>query len=159
MSDPIPARHEPRDVDIRGLLISAGVLAAAVTIAFLAAWWGFDYLSARDKGKPSAFPLAAQERDRLPPEPRLEEIDRLEAKKLDVPPSELRAAQQSRLEAYGWVDEKAGVARIPISRAMKIIVDNSLLPARPDEAGDRKLERERPRPSAANSGRAFGRKQ
>lgn len=157
MSDLSPSRHEHQDVSVPGLLLSTGVLAATVVIAFFAAWWGFDYLSARDKDKLSAFPLAAQERGRLPPEPRLEEIDRLEGKKVDVRPSELPTAQQRRLETYGWVDEKAGVVRIPISRAMKIIVDNNLLPARSDEARGRRPERERPRPSAANSGRALGR--
>jgi hypothetical protein len=157
MSDLSPSRHEHRDVNIPGLLICAGVLAATVALAFFAAWWAFDYLSARDKSKPSAFPLAAQERDRLPPEPRLEEIDRLEGKKGNVRPKEVHAGHERMLETYGWVDEKAGVVRIPISRAMKIIVDNNLLPARPDEAGDRKLERERPRPGAANSGRLIWR--
>src|SRR5439155_648785 len=82
----------------------AGVLAATVAIAFFAAWWGFDYLSARDKSKPSAFPLAKQERGRLPPEPRLEEIDRLEGKKGNMRPKELHAEHERILETYGWVD-------------------------------------------------------
>jgi hypothetical protein len=159
MSDLSPSRHEQRDVNIPGLLICAGVLAATVAIAFFAAWWGFDYLSAREKSKSSAFPLAAQERGRLPPEPRLEEVDRLEGKMGNIRPMELDAADERMLETYGWVDEKAGVVRIPISRAMKIIVDNNLFPARPDEAGNRKLGGEGPRPSAANSGRAVGREQ
>ena len=159
MSDLSPSRHEQRDVNIPGLLICAGVLAATVALAFFVAWWGFHYLSARDKSKSSAFPLAAQERGSLPPEPRLEEVDRLKGKMGNMRPMELDAAHERMLETYGWVDEKAGVARIPISRAMKIIVDNNLLPAQPDEAGDRKLERERPRPSAANAGRAFWREQ
>lgn len=157
MSNLSHARHEPRDVSVPGLLISAGGLVVAVVFAFLVSWWAFDYFSARGRvGKPSAFPLAAQERGRLPPEPRLEEIDRLEGKKVGVHPTESHAEQQRQIETYGWVDEKAGVVRIPVSRAMSIIVDNNLLPARPDEERDRIPERETRRPGSANSGRTIG---
>lgn len=39
--------------------------------------------------------------------------------------------QENQLNSYGWVDEKAGVARIPIDRAMKLMVERGLpvLPA------------------------------
>lgn len=33
---------------------------------------------------------------------------------------ELKASQKQRLSSYGWVDRKAGVAHIPIERAMEI---------------------------------------
>lgn len=171
MTDPIPPqhdgridhppmRHEHRDVNVLGLLISAGLLTVTVTIAFVVAWWLFDYLSARDwERKPSTFPLAAQERGRLPPEPRLEEIDRLEGQKVDVRPGQLQAAQQRRLETYGWVDEQAGIVRIPIDQAMKVLMEQGRLPARPEEVRDRNGELVSTRPSAANSGRPVRREQ
>jgi hypothetical protein len=34
--------------------------------------------------------------------------------------------QENQLNSYGWVDEKAGVARIPIERAMELIVQQGL---------------------------------
>ncbi|MGA2359045.1 MAG: hypothetical protein ABSF66_08605 [Terriglobales bacterium] len=34
--------------------------------------------------------------------------------------------QENRLNSYGWVDEKAGVAHIPIERAMDLIVKQGL---------------------------------
>jgi hypothetical protein len=34
---------------------------------------------------------------------------------------ELRAAETQILTSYGWVDQGAGVARIPIARAMEIL--------------------------------------
>ena len=34
--------------------------------------------------------------------------------------------QEDQLNSYGWVDEKAGVARIPIERAMELIVQQKL---------------------------------
>ena len=34
--------------------------------------------------------------------------------------------QEDQLNSYGWVDEKAGVAHIPIERAMDLIVQQNL---------------------------------
>jgi hypothetical protein len=34
--------------------------------------------------------------------------------------------QESQLNSYGWVDEKAGVAHIPIERAMELLVERGL---------------------------------
>lgn len=42
---------------------------------------------------------------------------------------ELRAAEERLLNDYSWVDEKSGVARVPIERAMKILLQEGL-PAR-----------------------------
>jgi len=36
--------------------------------------------------------------------------------------AELRARQARQLADYGWVDEKAGIVRLPIDRAMDLIV-------------------------------------
>lgn len=35
--------------------------------------------------------------------------------------SKLKADQQGRLAAYGWVDEKKRIARIPVTRAMDLV--------------------------------------
>jgi hypothetical protein len=39
--------------------------------------------------------------------------------------------QEKQLNSYGWVDEKAGVAHIPIERAMQLTVQRGL-PVRPE---------------------------
>jgi hypothetical protein len=38
---------------------------------------------------------------------------------------DLREAQQRDLERFGWVDRKAGIANIPIDRAMDLVVEES----------------------------------
>jgi hypothetical protein len=43
------------------------------------------------------------------------------------------AAQQQRLNTYGWVDEKAGTAHIPIERAMELVAQRGI-PARPPQS-------------------------
>jgi hypothetical protein len=45
--------------------------------------------------------------------------------------------QEDQLNSYGWVDEKAGVARIPIERAMDLIVQRGL-PVYPQGDADAK---------------------
>jgi hypothetical protein len=53
------------------------------------------------------------------PQPRLEKNERLEI-------NNFRLRQEQVLNSYGWVDEKAGVARIPIERAMQLIAQQGL---------------------------------
>jgi hypothetical protein len=45
----------------------------------------------------------------------------------------LRAADEAILNSYGWVDEEAGVVRIPIDRAMELTLERGL-PTRSEEA-------------------------
>ena len=45
------------------------------------------------------------------------------------PPADLqafRAREEAELSSYGWVSKTAGVARIPIERAMKLLLQNGL---------------------------------
>lgn len=37
---------------------------------------------------------------------------------------ELREQQRHGLERYGWVDRNAGIAQIPITRAMQLVMDD-----------------------------------
>ena len=41
----------------------------------------------------------------------------------------LRKGEAEKLESYGWVDKEGGVARIPIDRAMEVLLQRGL-PAR-----------------------------
>lgn len=85
------------------LLMLAGVVA---TTLFL-----FDYFVPRSVARPN---LATEVQSF--PEPRLQ-----------IAPSQdlerLNEANRQKLESYGWVDRSTGVARIPIERAMDIVVD------------------------------------
>jgi hypothetical protein len=44
---------------------------------------------------------------------------------------ELKAANEAKLNAYGWIDEDAGIAHIPIDEAKRLVVER----AREREAG------------------------
>ena len=40
--------------------------------------------------------------------------------------AKLHAQEQTELNTYGWVDKSAGVVRIPIERAMQLLVERGL---------------------------------
>lgn len=56
----------------------------------------------------------------LPPEPRLQAAPRIEFQ-------EMKATQMARLNNYSWIDEEAGIARIPIERAMQLVVERGFM--------------------------------
>jgi hypothetical protein len=53
------------------------------------------------------------------PEPRLERNERIEI-------NDFRLKEEQTLNSYGWVDEKSGVVRIPIDRAMQLVAQRGL---------------------------------
>ena len=57
------------------------------------------------------------------PEPRLETNERGEI-------NDFRLGEEQTLNSYGWVDQNAGVVRIPITEAMKLVAQRGL-PTRP----------------------------
>jgi hypothetical protein len=57
------------------------------------------------------------------PQPRLERNERLEI-------NDFRLQEEKNLNSYGWIDQKAGIARIPIERAMQLLSQRGL-PTRP----------------------------
>jgi hypothetical protein len=115
--------HEESDVNIRAIFgFGIGLAVAGVVISFFV-WLLFQYFEARESRKVTPeFPLAAQQENRLPPEPRLQTNPRADL-------ADLRAQEENVLETYGWVDKNASVVRIPIEEAMKLTVQRGL-PAR-----------------------------
>jgi hypothetical protein len=112
--------HEESDVNIGPILgFGAGLSIVAVFVFFLV-WVLFIYFSSREAARvPPQYPMAATVRDRLPPEPRLQTNPRQDL-------IDLRAGEEQILGSYGWVDKNAGVVRIPIEEAMRIVVQRGL---------------------------------
>jgi len=111
--------HEQSDVNVRGILaFGLGLLVAGVVIQ-LGMWWLFDYLAARTAqlDQPRSPLASSSPRESLPPEPRLQVSPAQDLK-------ELRAAEDAMLHSYGWVDQQAGVVRIPIERAMEVLAEH-----------------------------------
>jgi hypothetical protein len=122
-SDDSGVHHETTDVNIGGVLLFAASLFVVGVIVHLLVWVLFGYLSGRETRLGAReHPLTVTRETPLPPEPRLQINPRGDLR-------ELRAHEDEVLTSYGWVDKNAGIVRIPIEEAMKIVVQKGL-PAR-----------------------------
>jgi hypothetical protein len=108
-------------------------LGLAIVVALLVVWWSLALIesrAARFDRPPS--PLRAGRKPPEPPEPRLQGLPG----HASDPQQDLRnylSETQKELNSYGWVDEKAGVAHIPIEDAMRILAERKALPVRESE--------------------------
>ncbi len=127
--------YEKRDVNTRGILYFVLALFLLLVASFLSMRSLFGYFSATQPLGPAASPFTNSRA--LPPEPRLQ-----------VQPVEdlnhVRQGQEELLNTYGWVDRASGKVRIPIDRAMDLVIERGL-PARQNapqpEAGSKEEEK------------------
>jgi hypothetical protein len=117
--------HETRDISIRAI-VGFGVALAALTGVVLAAMWGVFrvFENREDKRDQPVSPMIAVNLRRTPSGPRLEPNPL-------APRLAARAREDTILGTYGWVDPGAGIARIPIDRAMELLVQKGLPPSKP----------------------------
>ena len=114
----LPEPHyETRDASTRGLVIfGLGLFATLVAVAALTAWL-FGYFAKSQSLGPPASPF--ENARVLPPQPRLQVNPRQDLLRL-------REDENVELDTYGWVDQKNGIVRIPISRAMDLMAQRGL---------------------------------
>ncbi len=120
MSDPkwsYEGAGKPIDQELRtkALVIFLITIALVCVIAgaLMLGYYGFLKKNLESKDPP-ALPVATTGLRELPPEPRLQ----------TNPHADLRAMhaeEDSVLESYGWEEESARVARLPIEEAMKLV--------------------------------------
>ena len=125
--------HEPQDVNIRGILIFGAALVVSAVVIHLLLWWMLDYFAVHESEAEPKLPPLASERQQLPPEPRLQGMPGHE-EAAPVEMQRFRTREKDMLNSYGWVDQKAGIVRIPIEDAKKLLLEKGL-PARPQTAG------------------------
>jgi hypothetical protein len=115
------AGYEKKDVYAPGILLFLLVLAFGALIIHAGVWGWLKTL----KGPPTVD-VRSEHRSERPIQPRMaKDIPRLQ-----VAPEKdwesYRAEEENRLNSYGWIDRTAGVVRIPISEAMKQIVEHGI---------------------------------
>lgn len=118
--DNVEVVHEESDVNV-GAIFRYGIgLFAVAVIVHVFLWWLLGvYERQNQRAQTQAFPMAIGQGDRLPPAPRLQDNPQQELQ-------ELRARQKTLLEGYAWVNKEAGVVRIPIEEAMRMVVERGL---------------------------------
>jgi hypothetical protein len=150
--------HEDSDVNLGAIGWSAVIVAVTCigTAVFIYGlfWWVF--ITQADARDPKLSPLAmpatvmpnttnASPEFGSAPEPRL----------LTNEPSYLKGVrdrEQQTLHGYAWVDQGAGVARIPIEEAKKLTLERGLA-VRPDPTTDPRLGTHAPAYGESSSGR------
>jgi hypothetical protein len=118
--------HEESDVDVGAILRWGAALAVVALIVHVFLYWLVGvYTRQAEQARTLVYPLATGQSD-----------DPLAGLVLQRNPQqdmrELRARQEAQLERYEWVNEEAGIARVPIEDAMRIVVERGL-PAREAE--------------------------
>jgi hypothetical protein len=145
-------RFEERDVRFRWVLIVA-VVSCVIGGAIFALVRGFYQvvLQSRPEGQATAFAPSEKPTSQLPPEPRLELLDRLK-KTPASNVSKWEQGEEKSLERYGPSDEK-GYVRIPLQRALQIVAGH--LPARKEADRPKYKDRGLVDGGESNSGRMF----
>jgi hypothetical protein len=117
--------HETQDVSIGPIVKFGAGLAIATALVSVAMWGLFRWFEAnQDRRQEPVAPMVATNLKRTPREPRLEP-DPL------APRLAARAGEDAVLTSWGWVDRNAGVARIPIDRAMELLAQRGLPAPKP----------------------------
>lgn len=120
MSEPVTSArgHETRDVSVRVVAWFAVGLVLSTTLIYVAVA-GLFHLFKDEHPSPDAPSRIALHPHMLAPAPQLQS-------KVSADLLKFEAAEEAKLHSYGWVDRKAGVIRIPIERAMDLIVERGL---------------------------------
>jgi hypothetical protein len=122
--------HEESDIDVRAIItfiVVLTVIAVGIQIAMVGLFKVLNVVE--NKSQPVVSPLAsgpAQVTDF--PSPSLQTTPWTDLQKL-------RAGETQYLHSYGWIDQPAGIARIPIDRAKTLLLQKGL-PVRPDAVTD-----------------------
>lgn len=118
------ARHEVSDASPTSVVVFAISIAILIAASIFSVIGLLNVFESRSLETQAPVP-ALLDTEQLPPTgPRLQAnpVRDLE---------ELQAADQATLSTYGWVDKEAGRVRIPIDRAMELILERGL-PVRED---------------------------
>jgi hypothetical protein len=116
------AGYEPRDADARWIFgVLAGMICCGIVIHIALARIS-SYMLRRPAPTDAWRPIRPAQSAWQPPSPRLQVSPPLQL-------SQFRASEDLQLTNYGWVNRPAGIVRLPIEKAMDLVLQKGL-PAR-----------------------------
>ena len=118
-----PEGHErqiDRDINIRGISMTVFGLFVLTVISMFAMWWMFEALLASELASdPEPPPLLEARTQGEPPGPRLQASPERDMEQWQAHQNAIRTSD-------AWQDREAGVARIPVGRAVELLVEEGL---------------------------------
>jgi hypothetical protein len=121
--------YETRDVTVRSIywyLIALTIfVAASFFICVYVLRYTERFVSRHDAPMMPARAAMGPDFRVMPPEPRLQGVPGHDADPQQDHRDKVRADNEAN-EKYGWVDQNAGIAQIPVKEAMKIIAQKGL---------------------------------
>jgi hypothetical protein len=109
--------YETSDANPRSLVLFGLAMFVTIGLVLLITAGVFKYFSASQSLGAPASPFANA--SQIPPAPRLQTEPKLDLE-------HLRAREDHLLHTYEWVDSNAGIVRIPIERAMDLVLQKGL---------------------------------
>ena len=113
--------YEHADANVRSLYQFGASLAVLIIAVMWAMVYTYNFFAKHESLGPPASPFENQRE--LPPQPRLQPHPAADLKRYCE-------IEQQQLSTYGWMDQQNGVVRVPVDRAMDIVLQKGL-PARP----------------------------
>jgi mono/diheme cytochrome c family protein len=117
----VPPRYEASYLNLWTIILSLVVLFVVIVLVHFLAAGLFGIFALRDTSPQPPSPVISDAEDMTP----AEVGSRLDARRMR---EELYADQAARISGYGWINREAGVAGIPVERAIEIISERG----RPD---------------------------
>ena len=140
-------RFEHSDVDASALLKYGFWLVVTTAVVVVLLWRLYFVFVAREAARQPPPPVMKIDPEAMSvPLPNLQTLPTLDL-------TAFRAREESVLHSYGWVDKEAGIVRIPIEEAMRLVAERGLTPPAPASPEPRSP---RPRKRARPAGRGQG---
>ncbi len=166
----VEVTHETSDINVNGVLtfvVALVILTVAVYVGMLVL---FNQFQSQAQREPKSGPMALSEKERLPPEPRLQaapgfEITLADGSRVGLEKKEPQAEYRVLLEEWNrnlrgeLKDASGNPVSIPIEEAMKKVVSGEGLPTRTKTAPTKLADYAIGVPTAASSGRVTEKRQ
>ncbi len=117
--------YEYRDANIRGLLEFGFWLAMVLVVTLLAMRWTYHFYARMEPVGPPASPFTNVRE--IPPGPLLQALPHIDLQTYCE-------GMEQQVNTYGWIDQPGGVVRLPVDRAMDLLLERGLPVRAPSEA-------------------------
>ena len=110
--------HETRDADVSFLLLTGLGLLLALVFVSVGIWIALQHFRSERSPQTASNARLATDAAHFP-KPRLQSDPAVDL-------AEMRSRDARDLKSWGWIDRKAGVARVPVERAMQLLLEKGL---------------------------------